>query len=98
MKIIYEKSRSNIKPELIDTSSSQTSVYLRKNITQISIYDDFTDNEVSMYEYDEAVLSKEEYAEYLNELAILDIRQQRADIDYIALMTGVDLGEVGINE
>ena len=32
-----------------------------------------------------------EYQEYLKELEIIDIQQQRADIDYIALMTGVDL-------
>ena len=29
-----------------------------------------------------------EYQEYLKELSIIDIQQQRADIDYIMLMTG----------
>ena len=44
-------------------------------------------------EYQEAKLTKEEYQEYLKELEIIDIQQQRADIDYIALMCGVDLEE-----
>ena len=40
-------------------------------------------------EYEEAKLTKTEYQEYLKELEIIDIQQQRADIDYIMLMTGI---------
>ena len=45
--------------------------------------------ETVFYEYEEAKLTKAEYQEYLKELEIIDIQQQRADIDYIMLMMGI---------
>ena len=91
MKMNYTKSESTIKPELIDTTSSKTTVYLRKNIIEKERADEETGESTPYYEYDEAKLTKEEYQEYLKELEIMDIQKQRADIDYIALMCGVDL-------
>ncbi len=88
MILSYKKSESAIRPETIDAMSSKTTVYLRRNITEVE-----TEYGI-MYEYDEAKLTKEEYEKYLDEIAVADIRQQRADIDYIALMTGVDLEEI----
>lgn len=87
----YVKSESTIKPELIDTTSSKTTVYIRKNIIEKERMDEETGESTPYYEYDETKLTKEEYQEYLKELEIIDIQKQRADIDYIALMTGVDL-------
>lgn len=91
MQLNYVKSQSSVKPELIDTTSSKSTVYLRKNIVEVERNDMNDDISTTFYEYDEAKLNKEEYQEYLKELEIIDIQQQRADIDYIALMTGVDL-------
>lgn len=91
MKINYVKSQSYVKPELVDTTSSKTKVYLRKNIISKSSTDQNTGDEVEYYEYEEAKLTKEEYEQYLKELEIIDIQKQRADIDYIALMSGIDL-------
>ena len=91
MKMNYAKSESTIKPELVDNTSSKTTVYLRKNIIEKERVDEETGESTSYYEYDEAKLTKEEYQEYLKELEIMDIQKQRADIDYIALMCGVDL-------
>ena len=91
MQLNYVKSQSSVKPELIDTTSSKSTVYLRKNIVEVERNDMNDDISTTFYEYDEAKLTKEEYQEYLKELEIIDIQQQRADIDYIALMTGVDL-------
>lgn len=91
MKLNYVKSQSSVKPDLIDTSSSKTTVYLRQNIVEIKRKDEMHNEEITFYEYEEAKLTKEEYQEYLKELEIIDIQKQRADIDYIALMTGVDL-------
>ena len=91
MKMNYTKSESTIKPELVDTSSSKTTVYLRKNIIEKERVDEETGESTLYYEYDEAKLTKEEYQEYLKELEIMDIRKQRADIDYIALVSGIDL-------
>ena len=87
----YVKSQSSVKPELIDTTSSKTTVYLRKNIIEVerNNMNDDSSASTTFYEYDEAKLSKEEYQEYLKELEIIDIQQQRADIDYILLMTGL---------
>ena len=87
----YAKSESTIKPELIDTTSSKTTVYIRKNIIEKERIDNETGDSTAYYEYDEAKLTKEEYQEYLKELEIIDIQKQRADIDYIALMSGIDL-------
>lgn len=90
----YVKSQSSIKPELIDTTSSKTTVYIRQNIVEVEKTNESDDTSTTFYEYEEAKLTKQEYQEYLKELSIIDIQQQRADIDYIALMTGVDLEEV----
>ena len=91
MKMNYVKSESTIKPELIDTTSSKTTAYLRKNIIEKERIDKETGDSTTYYEYDEVKLTKEEYQEYLKELEIIDIQKQRADIEYIALMSGIDL-------
>ena len=83
MKLKFIKSQSTVKPELIDTTSSKKVVYIRQNIIEIQ------KDDTTFYEYDEAKLTKAEYQEYLKELEIIDIQQQRADIDYIMLMTGI---------
>ena len=85
----YVKSQSSIKPELIDTTSSKTSVYIRQNIVEVEKTNESDNTSTTFYEYDEAKLTKQEYQEYLKELSIIDIQQQRADIDYIMLMIGI---------
>ena len=87
----YVKSQSSVKPELIDTTSSKTTVYIRQNIVEVEKTNESDNISTTFYEYEEAKLTKQEYQEYLKELSIIDIQQQRADIDYIALMSGVDL-------
>ena len=91
MKLNYVKSQSSVKPDLIDTTSSKTTVYVRQHIVENIKTDEKSEEETVFYEYEEAKLTKAEYQEYLKELEIIDIQQQRADIDYIALMAGVDL-------
>lgn len=87
MEIQYTKSSSYTLPETIDAHSSKKYVYIRQNI----IVKTDVNEENPYYEYDEAKLTREEYKQYLSELSVIDIQQQRADIDYIALMSGVDL-------
>ena len=89
MKLNYIKSQSSVKPDLLDTTSSKVVVYLRQNIVENIKTDEMSGEETVFYEYEEAKLTKEEYREYLKELEIIDIQQQRADIDYIMLMTGI---------
>lgn len=91
MKLNYIKSQSSVKPDLVDTTSSKVVVYLRQNIVENIKTDEMSGEETVFYEYEEAKLTKQEYQEYLKELEIIDIQKQRADIDYIALMAGVDL-------
>ena len=91
MKLNYVKSQSSVKPDLIDTTSSKTTVYIRQNIVENTKTDEMSGEETVFYEYEEAKLTKAEYQEYLKELEIIDIQKQRADIDYIALMSGIDL-------
>ena len=91
MKLNYIKSQSSVKPDLVDTTSSKVVVYLRQNIVENIKTDEMSGKETIFYEYEEAKLTKAEYKEYLKELEIIDIQKQRADIDYIALMSGIDL-------
>ena len=90
MKLNYRKSQSSVYPELIDTTSSKKYVYLRKNVVEVQS-EDLNGEIYTTYEYDEAKLTKEEYEQYLKELSVLDIQQQRADIDYILFMTGLEV-------
>ena len=89
MKLNYVKSQSSVKPDLVDTTSSKAIVYLRQNIIENIKTDEMSGEKTVFYEYEEAKLTKQEYQEYLKELEIIDIQQQRADIDYIMLMTGI---------
>ena len=91
MKLNYIKSQSSVKPDLVDTTSSKVVVYLRQNIVENIKTDEMSGEKTVFYEYEEAKLTKAEYQEYLKELEIIDIQKQRADIDYIALMSGIDL-------
>ena len=91
MKLNFIKSQSSVKPDLVDTTSSKTTVYIRPNIVENQRTDEMSGETSTFYEYQEAKLTKEEYQEYLKELEIIDIQKQRADIDYIALMSGIDL-------
>lgn len=69
MDIVYHKSRSTVYPELVDTTSSKTTVYLRKNVEEVVEHDEMSDQDVTMYVYDEATLTKSEYALYLATLS-----------------------------
>ena len=91
MKLIFNKSQSSVRPELIDTTSSKKVVYIRQNIVEVEKTNENDNTSTTFYEYEEAKLTKKEYDQYLKELSIIDIQKQRADIDYIALMSGIDL-------
>ena len=80
MKMNYTKSESTIKPELVDTTSSKTTVYIRKNIIEKESMDKETGDSTTYYEYDETKLTKEEYQEYLKELEATDALQTIEDL------------------
>ena len=87
MKLNYIKSQSSVKPDLVDTTSSKTTVYIRQNIVEKEKTVENTnskDNDATsttvFYEYDEAKLTKEEYQEYLKELNGSDTLQTIEDL------------------
>lgn len=87
----WYKSESATKPYLIDKNISQKYVYLRKNIEEIERKYEMLEETYISYIYDEAIVTKEEYALYEEYLKTIDLEKIRADIDYIALMSDIDL-------
>lgn len=103
----WHKSESGIYPELIDNTSSSYVTYLRKNVVEKQVTDEESGESHTMYEYDEAKLTKEQYAEYLKhpELWTMDeynaevsrLRQKNAELQsQVELLTGciLEMSEV----
>lgn len=92
------------RPEAIDKTSSTSVVYLRKNIHRIVVQQD-SNPPVVLWEYDEAIISQEEFAKYDNfatqllqdeitaqaEAQATENAAMQANIEYIAMMTDVEL-------
>lgn len=89
MTLTYKRSESTLFPPLIDAASSKKVVYIRKDVVEGQRTDELTGETYTYYEYLEAKVPKAEYKEYQQE-------QVRADVDYIALMMGVDLEETEV--
>ena len=79
----WYKSESAIMPLETDTESSKEYNYVRRDITEVQREQE--GENITMYEYEECKIPKESWGLYL------DTVQQRADIDYIATMTDVEL-------
>lgn len=89
----YVRSESTAYPKLLDTESSKTTVWIRRNVKEEQRKDEMSGETYTYYVYEEAKLSKNDYIKYLVEQQGTQIEQQDANISYIALMTGVDLWE-----
>lgn len=87
--MVWYKSESTERPDTVDTTSSKTSVFLRRNIKEVTQTDE--EGETTAFEYEETKLTKEEYEKYLQVAEAVNMRQIRADVDYIALLSGIDL-------
>lgn len=77
----YYKVTSNDYPQLVDITSSPTTVYLRKNITSEEVENPETKETHTEYHYDEATISKDEYITLLHE-QIADVEEVLADMLY----------------
>lgn len=77
----YQKSISNNYPILVDITSSPTTVYLRKNVTEVEVTDPVTEETHTEYHYDEAMISKDEYIALLHE-QVVDVEEVLADMLY----------------
>lgn len=82
----YYKSESDTMPEEIDTSSSPTTVYLRKNIHAEERKDPETGETRTVFVYDEAKMPRQEYVDYLS-------GKTQADVEYLYMMGGYDYDE-----
>lgn len=70
----FVRSESAIRPENVDAASSARSVYIRKNIEKKE-REDMSGNKYTVYVYDEAKLTHEEFASYS---AALQLENQEA--------------------
>lgn len=87
--MVWYKSESTIRPDTVDTTSSKTVVFLRRNIKEVTRTDE--EGETTVFEYEETKLTKEEYEKYLQVAEAVNMRQIRADVDYLAIMLDVEL-------
>ena len=79
----YYPSESDIMPEELDTSSSPTTVYLRKNVSAEERKDPETGETRTVFVYDEAKMPRLEYVDYLS-------GKTQADVEYLYMMGGFD--------
>lgn len=84
MQLNWYDTESAVMPEIVDETSSPSTVYLRKDITEVTKEDEI------FYQYKEAKLTPIEYEQYL---ANATIEKNESDIFYIAMMSDIDLEE-----
>lgn len=84
MQLNWYDTESAVMPEIVDGTSSPSTVYLRKDITEVTKEDE------TFYQYKEAKLTPIEYEQYL---ANATIEKNESDIFYIAMMSDIDLEE-----
>lgn len=83
------KSESTVMPETVDMTSSKTTVYLRRGIKDKQRTDEESGESMTYYEYEEAKMTREEYEEYLQVAEAVNMRQTKADVDYIKLYLNI---------
>ncbi len=58
----WKTSRSTVRPEEVDISSSKTTIYVRKNIRQVVV--GLGEEKVHMFEYEEKQMTRAEFVAY----------------------------------
>ena len=102
MNIIYSshEGTQDTQPLSVDTTSSAYSVYLRKNIRR-AIKEDSMGNQTPVWEYDEAVLSKEDYLKYREDMVLeaLGVQEEAiSNISKIAALSALNTLGVSVSE
>ena len=80
----WYRSESTVMPEETDLTSSKVYNYVRRNIEEEEREDE-EGNTITMYVFEEMKVSKESWGMYLETI------QNTANIDYIAMETGIEL-------
>jgi len=73
------------KPLAIDTVSSSTITYVRKNIQRVPKKDDESGEVYEIWEYDEAQLTKEQYTDYLTD----QLQKTQEAVDFLLMNGGM---------
>lgn len=81
MTLKFIQSQSTVMPKLIDTESSKYSVYIRQNVREDIVEDEPGGEPYTLYTYDEAKLTKEEYQQYVNEKLQAENEDLRIQVD-----------------
>lgn len=90
---MWKIAESTIKPETLQIIEDEKLVYIRKDIHQITRQHD--EQEYTLYQYYENCMPLEDWKIYEDiYLNSLDIVKNRANIDYVAMMTDVEIPEV----
>lgn len=79
----WYQSESNTMPAEVDLESSPTTVYFRRNIREVERENE-RDEKYTVYVYEEATMPKSKYASH-------QAYTNQANIDFIAMMTDVEL-------
>lgn len=74
----WKYNESTNRPSAVDTTSSPTTVYFNRNIHEVQRTID--EKIITMYEYETAKLTLEEYAEYKADIRLADIEDVLAEI------------------
>lgn len=69
MEIVYKEQESREKPLEIDITSSQKTVYVRRNIKEVEV-EDISGEKFKKYTYQEAKLTKDLYEQYSKDLLV----------------------------
>ena len=80
----WYRSESTVMPEETDLTSSKVYNYVRRNIEEEEREDE-EGNTITMYVFEEMKVLKESWGMYLETI------QNTANIDYIAMETGIEL-------
>ena len=90
---MWKIAESTIKPEVLEILEDEKLVYIRKDIHLVTRIHD--EKEETLYQYNENRMPLEDWKTYEDiYLNSLDIVKNRANIDYVAMMTDVEIPEV----
>lgn len=85
----WYNSEGSREPLLIDCDSSPTTVFLRRNVQKVTKKMDDMDMEYEAWVYEECKISHDAYQQIMSDAQ----QKARSDIDFIAMVTEVDLDE-----
>ena len=84
----YSENGDATRPDLVDDTSSRAYVYVRRNLTFVAESGEGEELRPAHWTYEEMKVPREVWPVYEQTM------QNTANIDYLAMMTGIDIEEV----